>query len=92
MKKNNLENFLDWQAIEDFPNYEVSNDGDVRNIKTGNILKPFNNGIGYISFNDTLHNLADNDTVLKFGPFIATFVIILFNTLSTTKLLLSTSL
>ena len=44
------------------------------------------------SFNDTLHNFADNDTVLKFGPFIATFVIILFNTLSTTKLLLSTSL
>lgn len=39
-----------WKGIKDFPNYEVSNKGQVRNIKTGRILKPYVNlggGKGY---------------------------------------------
>lgn len=37
-----------WRPVEDFPNYEVSDQGRVRNIKTGRILKPSNNGHGYL--------------------------------------------
>lgn len=29
-----------WKIIPDYPNYEVSNTGLVRNIKTGNLIKP----------------------------------------------------
>lgn len=36
-----------WKTIEDFPNYEVSNLGEVRNVKTGKILKPGYNQDGY---------------------------------------------
>ena len=35
--------------IDKFPNYEVSNYGNVRNIKTGNTLKFWMNGDGYYS-------------------------------------------
>ncbi len=28
-----------WKNIEDYPNYEVSNEGQVRNKLTGNVLK-----------------------------------------------------
>ena len=40
----------EWKVIQDFPNYEVSNLGQVRNIVTGRILKPYVNlggGKGY---------------------------------------------
>lgn len=37
-----------WKVINGFPNYEVSTYGNVRNIKTGKMLKPFNNGRGYL--------------------------------------------
>lgn len=30
---------MEWKTIEDYPKYEVSNNGDVRNIKTGKVLK-----------------------------------------------------
>ena len=33
----------EYKFIKDFPNYEVSNLGNVRNIKTGKILKPYLN-------------------------------------------------
>ena len=36
-----------YKIIKDFPNYEVSNFGNIRNIKTGKILKPGINGRGY---------------------------------------------
>ena len=39
-----------WKEIKDFPNYEVSNKGQVRNVKTGRMLKPYVNlggGKGY---------------------------------------------
>ena len=37
-----------WKQIEDFPNYEVSSKGNVRNIKTQRILKPTYHWNGYI--------------------------------------------
>ena len=36
-----------YKIIKDFPNYEVSNFGRVRNIKTGKILKPYFDSVGY---------------------------------------------
>ena len=39
---------ISWSPIEDFPNYEVSSVGNVRNIKTGNILKQINSKCGYL--------------------------------------------
>ena len=37
-----------WKVIKGFPNYEVSTYGNVRNAKTGRILKSSNNGCGYL--------------------------------------------
>ena len=37
-----------WRPIEDFPNYEVSNFGQVRNCRTGKVLKPVDNTYGYL--------------------------------------------
>ena len=42
--------------IEGFENYEVSNLGKVRNIKSGRILKPFPNRDGYLG-----HSLCENN-------------------------------
>ena len=42
--------------IEGFDNYEVSNLGKVRNIKSGRILKPFPNRDGYLG-----HSLCENN-------------------------------
>lgn len=36
-----------WKTIESSPNYEISNIGVVRNIKTGNVLKVATNNYGY---------------------------------------------
>ena len=39
-----------WKVINGFPNYEVSTYGNVRNVKTGKILKPFvRNNFGYLA-------------------------------------------
>lgn len=38
----------DWRVIEDFPNYEVSNDGRVRNANTGRELGVYDNGHGIL--------------------------------------------
>lgn len=38
----------EWRTIEDYPNYEVSNLGEVRNIKKGNLLTPYPNTKGYL--------------------------------------------
>lgn len=38
-----------WKTINGFPNYEVSTYGNVRNVKTGKMLKPFKTGRGYLS-------------------------------------------
>jgi len=37
----------EWKVISDYPNYSVSNFGNVRNDKTGKLLKHFNRGKGY---------------------------------------------
>ena len=36
-----------WRKINGFPNYEVSNLGNVRNKKTGRVLRPSKDGCGY---------------------------------------------
>ena len=37
-----------WKAIEDFPDYSVSSDGEIKNNKTNHIKKPIvNNRLGY---------------------------------------------
>lgn len=38
---------IDWCKIEGKPNYSISNAGDVRNDKTGRILKPHKSTAGY---------------------------------------------
>jgi len=49
----------EWRKIDGFPNYEVSNMGDVRNVKTDRILKKNNRSTGYQthSLYDTNRNL-----------------------------------
>ena len=37
-----------WKIISDFPNYEVSDIGEVKNIKTGKCLKPKKSRYGYL--------------------------------------------
>lgn len=37
-----------YKTITDYPNYEVSNLGNVRNKKTGQVLKPGKNNCGYL--------------------------------------------
>lgn len=37
-----------WKVIESHPNYEVSTMGQVRNIKTGKLLTPYDDGSGYL--------------------------------------------
>ena len=58
-----------WLVIEDFPNYEVNNYGEVRNRKTGRILKQQINEKGYhtvtlykdyIPYNQRVHRLVAN--------------------------------
>ena len=38
---------IEWRKIEERPNYSVSNEGEVRNDKTGRILKPRKGTSGY---------------------------------------------
>jgi hypothetical protein len=49
-----------WKEIEDYPNYMVSNEGRVKNIKTNKLLKPRFNDRGYISV--VLYNNGSNHT------------------------------
>lgn len=37
----------EWKEIEEFPNYQVSKSGEVKNVKTGRILKPATSANGY---------------------------------------------
>lgn len=37
-----------WKVIETHPNYEVSDQGQVKNIKTQRMLKPYDKGNGYL--------------------------------------------
>lgn len=37
-----------WRTIETHPNYQISDLGGVRNIKTGKVLSPYDDGSGYL--------------------------------------------
>jgi len=37
-----------WKSIVGFENYDVSDLGNVRNVKSGKVLKPYNNGSNYL--------------------------------------------
>lgn len=46
-----------WKTITDFPNYEISNLGNIRNSNTKYIMKPFTNEAGYLRislYNETV--------------------------------------
>jgi hypothetical protein len=38
-----------WKQLKDYPNYEINQDGIVRNISKGNLMKWIDNGKGYKS-------------------------------------------
>lgn len=58
----------EWRIIEECPRYEISEYGQVRNLKTGRILKTASNGYGYphlhlyfgsgVSVKRTIHRLV----------------------------------
>ena len=52
----------EWKNITDFPNYQVSSFGNVRNIKTGRILKAANHGgyytVGLSNKSPSVHRLV----------------------------------
>ena len=54
-----------WRTILDFPNYEVSNKGDVRNKRTGKILSPWDDGKGYLKVELNGHALRVHRLVAK---------------------------
>ena len=37
-----------WKPIHNHPNYEVSTMGEVRNVRTGKLLNPYDDGKGYL--------------------------------------------
>lgn len=37
-----------WRAVDGHPNYEISKMEQVRNTRTGNVLKPYDDGDGYL--------------------------------------------
>jgi hypothetical protein len=51
---NQLLNLTVWLPIKDYPNYEISISGSVRNVKTKRILNPYINSNGYYRID--LHN------------------------------------
>lgn len=52
-----------WKAIENFDNYEVSDIGEVRNKKTGRILKPKINRYGYFQVDLSVNGKVTQKTV-----------------------------
>lgn len=42
---------MNWRKIEEFPRYSVSDEGQVRNDKTGRILKAHHDRFGYLQLN-----------------------------------------
>lgn len=51
-----------WKTIQDFTKYEVSDQGEIRNIKTKRILKPSKCANGYLQ----VHLRRDNKTHFKY--------------------------
>lgn len=52
-----------WKIIAEFPKYEVSDYGEVRNIKRGNILKQRNDLRGYLSLQFKIGKITFNRSV-----------------------------
>ena len=63
-----------WITVEDHPNYEVSNNGEVRNKRTGRILKGMVNPInGYLRVTldgekEYIHRLVGQAFFAGYGP------------------------
>jgi|DEB0MinimDraft_4_1074332.scaffolds.fasta_scaffold67134_2 hypothetical protein len=57
-----------WKTIEEFPKYEVSSQGKVRNIKTGRVLKTSLNNKGYKQVNLGKSLLVHRLVCLTFLP------------------------
>lgn len=67
----------EWRKIKNFQNYEISDSGDVRSLKTGKVMRPFESNSGYLSvrlFDESRHhtryihrlvaeNFLDNDQI-----------------------------
>ena len=62
----------EYKIIKDFENYEISNFGNIKNVKTGRILKNQINNHGYYkidlckdgkTFNKTIHKLVANEFI-----------------------------
>ena len=52
-----------WRVVAEFPSYEVSDHGEVRNIKRGNILKPRIDKNGYYTISFKIKEKTVNRTV-----------------------------
>lgn len=52
-----------WKLINNYNNYSVSNFGYVRNDKSGRILKPIDNGDGYLFINLSKNGIRKNFTI-----------------------------
>jgi hypothetical protein len=68
-----------WKLIDCQPNYEVSSMGEVRNIQSGQLLKPYDDGSGYLRVkldkeNCRLHILVAKAFISNPEPEIKTFV------------------
>lgn len=63
MKGNPVLNDKVWKEIEEFPGYEVSNKGDVRNTLTGRHLSTFEVNSGYKTTSFTVSGVAHKRTV-----------------------------
>lgn len=53
----------EWRVINDYNTYSVSNFGEVRNNNTGRILKPTDNGDGYLFINLSKNGIRKNFTI-----------------------------
>ena len=51
---------IKWHVIKDHPNYELNRLGQVRNRRTGKILKPFDDNRGYLRVTDPVHKTIVN--------------------------------
>lgn len=58
-----MENY--WRALEDFDNYEISKDLQIRNKKTGRVLKPQKLNTGYINYRLCKDGRCKNVTINK---------------------------
>ena len=56
----------EWKQVSEYENYEVSSYGNVRNKKTGRILKPARNG-GYLHVSLSSNKIQKSFTQIRFS-------------------------